>query len=395
MNPASMNIPRCYLPGYEKARALDPERASRYIAHTTIGDPEMDAVIEELSTLGPGEGRRFIEAFMDNQDESVKRDAPPVLREFFEKAETPPDWVDLDAFRPGIRMFHRNSQLVLGAFVGGTLVEGFSTNISKSFFITGRVRERGVRRLRQNNRHMIEIFMPYGMEREGDGWKLSVRVRLVHAQVRRLLKNSDDWDSEEWGVPISAAHCGYSVAAFSARLLMHMENLGAEFSQEERESFLAVWRYSGYLMGVPEEILYRDEEDALKLFDIGIMCEPDPEPEAAVMAHALVNSAPLVIGITDSTERRRLVKYVFGISRALIGQKLADQLHYPKGVSFGVLTWFRLQSRVNRAMGKYLPKSANSNFSNFTSLLQASAFDEAGISYRLPDHVYAEESSEW
>ena len=395
VDSSSMNIPHAYLPGYEKARALDAERTLRYISHTTVGDPEMDAVVEELSTLAPGEGRRFVEAFMDHGDEGVMRDAPPLLQEFFKGVETPPDWVDFDAFRPGIRMFHRNSQLVLGAFVGGTLVEGFSTNISKSFFITGRVRERGVRRLRQNNRHMIEIFMPFGLERDGDGWKLSVRIRLIHAQVRRLLKNSIDWDHEEWGVPISAAHVGYSIAAFSARLLMHMESLGATFSDEERESFLAVWRYSGYLMGIPETILYQDEEDALRLFDIGTICEPAPEAEAVVMAHALVNSAPLVIGITDSTERRKLSRYVFGISRALIGQTMADQLNYPPGIAFGVLTWFRLQSRVNRALGKYLPKSANSNFSNFTSLLQASAFDEAGISYRLPDHVYAEESSEW
>ena len=41
-------------------------------------------------------------------------------------------------------MFHRNSHLILGAFVGGTLVEGFATNIAKSFFITGRVRDQGV-----------------------------------------------------------------------------------------------------------------------------------------------------------------------------------------------------------------------------------------------------------
>ena len=169
VDTTSMNIPHAYLSEYEEARTLDPERATRYIAHTTVGDPEMDAVVDEPSTLEPGEGRRFIEAFMDNEDESVMRDAPPLPQELFKGIESPPDWVDFDAFRPGIRMFHRNSQLVLGAFVGVTLVEGFSTNISKSFFITGRVRERGVRRLRQNNRHMIEIFMPFGMEREGDG----------------------------------------------------------------------------------------------------------------------------------------------------------------------------------------------------------------------------------
>ena len=390
-----INVPLAYTSGYEKARAIDAELADNYVAHTTVGDPEMDAVVEEIATLEPGEGRRFIEAFMNHEDESAMRDAPPLLRDFFERISAPPDWVDFAAFQPGIRMFHRNSKLVLGAFVGGTLVEGFSTNISKSFFITGRVRERGVRRLRQNNRHMIEIFMPNGMERDGDGWKLSVRIRMIHAQVRHLLKNSDDWEHEEWGVPISAAHVGFSIAAFSARLLMHMENLGAEFSEEERESFLAVWRYSGYLMGIPETILYQDEEEALRLFDIGTVCEPDPEAEAVVMAHALINSAPLVIGITDSPERRKLAKYVFTISRALIGTSLADQLRYPRSTTFGVLAWFRMQPRIEKMIGWYLPNSTNDNYKNFTSLLQASAFDEAGISYRLPDHVYDEEGSEW
>ena len=99
-----------------------------------------------------------------------------------------PDWVDFDSFLPGIRMFHRNSHLILGAFVGGTLVEGFATNISKAFFVSGRLRDQGVRRLRQNNRHMIEIFMPNGLSRDGDGWKLSVRIRLVHAQLRRVAR---------------------------------------------------------------------------------------------------------------------------------------------------------------------------------------------------------------
>ena len=45
------------------------------------------------------------------------RDAPPLMRDFFERTSTPPDWVDFAAFQPGIRMFHRNSKLVLGAFV--------------------------------------------------------------------------------------------------------------------------------------------------------------------------------------------------------------------------------------------------------------------------------------
>ena len=37
----------------------------------------------------------------------------------------------------------------------------------------------------------------------------------------------------------------------------------------------------------------------------------------------------------------------------------------------------------------------DSNFSRFTSLLDSSLYDEEGIRYSLPDHVYSEESSKW
>ncbi len=392
----SMRVPSCYTTGYKKARSADPERASNYIAHTMIGDPEADAVIEQLAPLGPGRTMQFLRAAIEKQDESILRKAPPVVRDFFKAMESPPDWLDLSALTQACRMFHRNSRLILGAFVGGTLVEGFSTNISKSFFITGRVRDQGVRRLKQNNRHMIEIFMPGGLERGGDGWKLSVRVRMIHAQVRYLLKNSEDWDTDSWGVPLSAAHVGFAITAFSARLLKHMKNLGAEYNNEERKSFMEVWRYSGYLMGIPETILFRDEQDALKLFEIGLLCEPSPEVESVVMANALINSAPLVIGIDKPAARRNLAKYVFNISRALIGNTLAESLMYPAGSTLGVLAWFRMQERYHRIVEKIFPgRIQDNNFTRFTSLLEASAFDEAGISYRLPDHVYAEESGKW
>ena len=389
-------IPSDYIEGYERARALDQEMADKYVAHTMIGDPEADALIAEFASLERERSTRLINAIMSMKDLSVLIDAPPILMDFFEKAARPPEWVDLDAFRPGIRMFHRNSRLVLGAFVGGVLVEGFSTNISKSFNITGRLRDRGVRRLRQNNRHMVEIFLPQGLAIDGDGWRLSMRIRIVHAQVRYLLKNSDDWDTQAWGVPLSSAHLGYAITAFSARLLEHMKRLGAVFDEEERESFMAVWRYTGHLMGIPESILYHNEEDALVLNRIGKLCEPPPGWDSIILANGLVNSAPLVAGITESKARQHLVKYLYSVSRAMIGNQLADELRYPRSSTFGVLPWFRMQSRYYRFIEEHLPKLSHvNNFSNFAGLLEASVFDEAGISYRLPDRVYEEESSEY
>ena len=395
-----MNIPSDYLPGYKRARAVNPELAERYVAHTVIGDPEADALMEELATTDPEEAFRFLQAGMD-QEQDVLRDAPPIVQAFFEKLETPPHWVDLESHQPGVLLFHKHSRLLLAGMLGGVLVEGFSTNISKSFFITGRLRDQGVRRLQQNNRQMIELFFPGGLMRQGDGWKLSVRVRLVHAQVRRLLSLSEDWRHEEWGMPLSAAHVGFALTAFSARLLKHMRSLGASYTEEEARSFMQIWRYSGYLMGIPETILYEGEEDALELFRLGVLCEPIPSTESVVLANSLVNSAPLVAGITSSDERRSLSGYVYHVSRALIGNELANQLNYPPepaffATSFAVLAWFRLTQKYESLMRKLFPSRARtSDFANFSALFDVTNYDEEGISYRLPTHVYAEESKHW
>ena len=391
-----MKVPTDYTLGYEKARAVAPDIADNYIAHTLIGDPVAEAMTEDLAELGPSESRRLIEAAMNDEGEETLRDAPASLRKFFGEAETPPEWLQYSAFAPAVRMFHRNSQVILAAFVAGVLIEGFTTNIAKSFFITGRVRDQGVRRLGQNNRHMMEIFLPGGLYRDGDGWKLSVRIRIVHARLRHLLSNSEDWDAEAWGVPISAAHLGYALSAFSARLLKHMKTLGAVYNDEEYASFMAVWRYSGHLMGIPETILFHDADEALKLYDIGLMCEPDAPTESVVMAHSLVNSAPLIAGMTEPEDRRRLTKYVYRISRGLIGKEPAEALMYPPLSTFGVVGWFRLQQRYGHILSKLSPgRRQDSNFTRFTSLLDTSLFDEEGIRYTLPDHVYAEESIKW
>ena len=391
-----MKIPTDYIPGYEKARAIAPDIADKYIAHTHIGDPLGEEMTDDLSKFNPEEASILIQNAMDNEGEEALREAPASLRKFFKEAETVPEWLDYSTFAPAVRMFHRNSQVILAAFVAGVLIEGFTTNIAKSFFITGRVRDQGVRRLGQNNRHMMEIFLPGGLYRDGDGWKLSVRIRIVHAQLRHLLSRSEEWDTEAWGAPISAAHLGSAISAFSARLLKHMKTLGAQYNDEEYDSFMAVWRYSGYLMGIPETILFRDADEALRLWEIALTCEPDSPSESVVMAHSLVNSAPLIAGRTEPADRRELAGYVYRVSRGLIGNEVADSLMYPPLSAFGAVWWFKMQQRYGKVLSKLFPKRRqDSNFTRFTSLLDTSLFDEEGIRYTLPDHVYAEESTKW
>ncbi len=385
-------MPADYRAGYEQARRLDQEVADKYVAHTLIGDPIMDGVVEELESLPGNQVHQFIEAGMEEDREGL-RDAPPRLREFFFDAPPPdPDWLEHEAFGPGIRAFQRNSVRILSAFVTGVLVDGFSTLISKSFVQTGRIFDNGVWRLKQNSRHQMEIFWPGGLDRQGDGWKLSVRIRFVHAQVRRLLGQTSEWEHEAWGVPLSAAHMGYAVACFAARTIEHSEALGARYSTEERASFHDVWRYAGHLMGIPDSILYTDEQDALRLYRIGTLCEPPPSMEAIIMSNALINSAPLVAGIEDPGARRGLVeKVIYPVSRALVGNELADQLNFPAQRLPFPLFWYKLDQNIRGLRARLAREGPNT----FATLLVASAYDEAGLRYDLPDHAHDELSRKW
>ena len=393
---APLVVPSDYAASYERARRADPDRARNYIVHTTIADPVCDEMMARLSEVPLRDSDRFIRVAIENPDDPALRDAPEAVHAFAEELETVPDWVDFNDFTGGIRAFHRDSAACLAAMLGGVLVEGFSTTIAKPFFITGRLRDQGVRRLRQNNRHMIEILLPGGLETRGDGWRLSVRIRLVHAKVRQLFNDSDEWDADASGLPISAAQVGYALTAFSARMLQHMKSLGASYDDTERDSFMAVWRYSGHLMGIPETMLYRDYADALEIFRIGGLCEPDPGMESVVLASSLVNSAPVVAGITEPADRRKLAKYIFLVSRAMIGTPMADSLKYPPGRTFGVLPWFRMQRRYHHFVKERLPAlSKESSFTAFNTLLDVSALQELDIGYTLPDHIHAEESRWW
>ena len=380
--------PSVYVDSYETARNYDREAADHYIRHTVIGDAELDPVMEELASLPTNELHRFIAAGIEQKDE-VLRTAPQPLRDFFNNLEDPP-WLDREAFRPGIRAFHANVDLMLVAFVTGVLVEGFSTLIAKSFHITGRVASTK-RRLQQNNRHMMDIFFPGGLERNGDGWKLSTRIRFIHSRIRCLLENSDNWDQEAWGIPVSAAHLGLAISVFSKRLLEYSIGLGARFNQEEKESVLSVWRYTGYLMGIPESILYTDGADAEKIYTIGYMCEPPPDDDSIMVANMLIKAIPSVAGITDPVEIEKLTELAYQLSRALIGRKSADQFQFPKTSTFGTLFSYRMKQRLLRLIKS--TKEIRSD--NFTYLLRISVYDEGGLSYRMPNHVHSSKSIDW
>jgi len=382
--------------GYNAARALDPDLADRYIRYTTLGDPLADRAVEQLSeVVEPQHVHRTIGRTVDRYYDPP-RDTPEALRELIESSVIVPDWFDRVIAMKATRAFLRNSDMVLGALVGGAIVEGFSTLISKSFRIRSRIILNGVRRLKQNTLQLTEQFMPGGQEPGGDAWKLSLRIRLVHAQARMLLRQSDEWDTPEHGMPLSTAHMLLGAAAFSGRLMHHVARLGGDFSREEQEAYVHVWRYTGLVMGIPEDIMFHDHPSACRIFQIAAMCEPPPDDDAIIMANSIINSAPILLGFTETEERRKMAAFIYQVSRELIGNDLADSFRFPESRLVKQVPLLFIRNRAEKLVMKAFPRLlANRSIKRFNALLDASDLGETGHSYALPTTLHDEESQQW
>ena len=387
------HIPSAYVEGFERAREVDPELAEIYVRHTMITDPLADAAMESLTALEPAQAEAFIQAGMDGDAETM-RGAPEALRTFFDSLDPPAGMLDPARVMPGIRAFHRYSDVYFLGLLIDSIVTGFSTNVSKAFYMRGRLAG-NLRRLQQNTRHIVEITLPGGLERHGDGWKLTIRIRLTHARVRRLLLESGEWDVEADGLPLHAAHIALAASGFSANSIVAVGKLGIRMEPRERDDLMHIWRYVIWLLGVPEEIFFNDIDEAMHLKEIGYLCEPRPDVEASTMAHAIITSVPDLMDITDPGQKQKITSALYRASRALIGDELADALDYPKQSTFGALALVRTQRRLQMLASRFIPGVKPHSFNNFAGLLQRSVYDDDGISYRLPDAVKDSESTPW
>ncbi len=185
-------------------------------------------------------------------------------------------------------------------------------------------------------------------------------------------------------------------AAFSGRLMQHVGNLGGDFSAEEREGYVHVWRYAGSLMGVPEEIMFRDFASSARIFEIGALCEPPPDEDSMIMANSIVNSAPIVLGITEAGARRSMAAYMYQVSRELIGNDLADRLRYPPSRLIRELPFLRLRNFGDQMLRRAAPRlAARRSRARFSQMFAVADLGQFEHSFSLPTSVFDEESREW
>jgi hypothetical protein len=215
------------------------------------GDPLADAFVTTAETAPDrAEVWRMFERAVERGLDGVP-DAPTSLIELFADLDDDPVWVDRELVEQGAKAFRRYGPAVFSLAGAATLVGYTENSIAKPLSLTGAYTgDTAIRRHMQTARFWIDISDPGGLGRGGRGRATAMRVRAMHAVVRRKVLVHSEWDETAWGVPICQSDALLTLIAGSLGPGFGLRLMGYRTSIAEIEAMMHFWRYIGHLMGV-------------------------------------------------------------------------------------------------------------------------------------------------
>ena len=246
-----------------------------------------------------------------------------------DEARSVPRWVDPSAMQPGREMFLRNAPLAIAVFVLGSLVEVYGPpNIARVLGATGRLERDVVRRLYETAQLVFDVLERDGLRVDGAGWRSALRVRLLHAMVRRHVRRAHP----DAPVPIHQEEMALTLGLHSTAVVRRLERFGVSVSRDEAASYQHLWRYVGYLLGIDARLLDASvAEEERRLADLRARLHA-PGRDARRLAAALLRAL----------DRRPPFHLPYGvlaaISRRALGAPLADAFGVPRLTAGSIAT---------------------------------------------------------
>mgnify|MGYP001082352291 CR=1 FL=1 len=347
----------------ETCRRYGPDLVAKLTEYVGVGD---ELAYELLLTIRERDGFGWPDLHHALED-GLPDDAPDTAKALFEQAEQVPDWVDWEQLRRGAIAFWRHGPIVMMALTS-SLGRGFKAYAGmKPTIFTGRLIDeaRVGRRLVETLRYIAAVTTPDAMRRDGDGWKFTVRLRMLHQSVRHGCSHAEAWDWKDWGLPVNATDNLTPELEFSVGLIDMLRQAGVEFDARERDDIVALWRYVGYVLGTPEEILPTSEHDARRKLAIIDSLNHPPDDTNRMMLHSLVGYASLHgIGYDPfpdwvarwlTPERRK--ELVYGLMYAWSGEEIAAQMEIPRNPYRHTLRLIKPAMRLRARMTRRSPEA--------------------------------------
>ncbi|WP_231614228.1 oxygenase MpaB family protein [Mycobacterium nebraskense] len=260
-----------------------------FVDHLWQGDELMDAVVTRFREMGMTEGRSLLDRALDAGIEAVDN-SPAELVALFEQLDQPPSWYDPQLWEKGRQLWNNASLAAkFGMFVGDTFGTFVGDEVAYATGQTGRFVNNFFRRNLETVAWFRNMTYANALHRFAQPFKDTVRVRLMHAQVRAGLRRT--WGDDQFahhGNPISNAMMMNAAITFGLQPLLIDHRHGRRCSINDLEAVLMYWGYIAYVFGVADELIPRTAAQALEAMDYIVAYAGGPSEWTDVMVGAAV-----------------------------------------------------------------------------------------------------------
>ncbi len=267
-------------------------------------------------------------------------DAPEEFQRFFEREQLP-NWVDWQQLERASSAIWRPGNLTLIIAAQASMIATYiAPQASQSMDRTGEQMVRTEGRGIETATWFAQATKPGNMKLGKEGYKLSVRVRLIHAFVRINLAEVE-WNYQALGLPLNQERNATAIAfTFSSVFIDAAKKIGTRYNKTEREDIYAFWRYMGYLLGAPEALLMENEEQARTQCALMTLTDLPPDAEGQRLTKLFTEQTPKLDDSLIKVASPSLAKVIksgpvfhalkYAITRRMFGDKIADQLAVPR-----------------------------------------------------------------
>lgn len=255
--------------------------------HMWQGDERMDAVVNAFRRIGAAQGRRLLVQALDHGIDSVV-DPPRELVDLFADLDNPPPWYDPQLWERGRRIWINASFAAkLGMMMEDFLATFVGVEVSSATGATGRFVHDFARRTLEQNTWFWNATRENAMDRHSPVFKDTVRLRLMHAQVRAGLRRS--WGDEHFnhhGNPISNATMMGAAVSFGLVPLLTDHAHGRTCTADDLDAVMMYWKYIAHVLGVADELIPASAAEAIVIGDYVIATAGGPSEWTPQMAQA-------------------------------------------------------------------------------------------------------------
>lgn len=272
-----------------------------------VGDDETDQLIAGLvEMLGEAKSRQLLRSLIENR--GIPRTSwPSDVHEYLARTATLPTWRDRRLIAEGESFFQTYGWTAFGLLGCASLPKGYVIrDVAMVLGSTQQLERHVYRRIWETFQFVLDVMSGGGLEPDGPGVRSAQKVRLFHALVRHLILEQTgepmtvrtssyagilaamSWQPE-WGCPISQSYMAATILSFSYVVLDGLEQLGFDdITDAQRRAYLHCWNVVGHVLGVRDQLMAEDMEQAARLYD-GVK-EPNivATPEGVALGRAIM-----------------------------------------------------------------------------------------------------------